>query len=380
MQNHELNKTRFMLAVVVALAAMLISLAVWGSFKRYALAGAEQTESVVRRHLLNDLKFAQRATLRKLHIGFDIASELTEDFNSVVEKPEIRGDAFSEFAAILSSNSASLPGRYRWMLLTVASQSRDMVVHGNELQEKLSSGENTEIEAEILRLLAYRGLSYLADMNIANEFRDASSREFKSYLDDKADAELARFICASARCFQPCFINNRQFHFMWFPVLKKGRVSEAENLMAAIKTGSGDLSQGLENIAALIVLVFDEDNYRRACEERFEKSLVDNFGRLGASISLSPPGESKRHSKWIQNSDFDNYPELAEVRKRRVRGVMRTANWLYTQAALPDLGNRSIVIARPVPSEMPSIKLLRKTVFSLLVAWFALIVYFVVIT
>ena len=69
-----------MFAASVTFAAALILLAVWTSFNRYAAAGAEQTESIVKRHLLNDLKFAQRATLRKLHVGFDIAAELTENF------------------------------------------------------------------------------------------------------------------------------------------------------------------------------------------------------------------------------------------------------------------------------------------------------------
>lgn len=377
MQKTEKNTSEFMLAAAVVLAAMLISLAVWASFNRYASAGSEQGESVVRRHLLNDLKFAQRATLRKLHIGFDIASDLTEDFKDIIGKVGCSEAMFSEFAAMLNSDSTSLPGRYRWSLMAVASQTGDGLVHGNELFERFSSGENTEIEAEILRLLTYRGLSYLADLNISHELREESSRKFKSYLDDKADAELARFICSSARCFQPCFINNRQFHFMWFPVMKDGKFSEAETLVATIKTDAspGGPSQDLEKIAALVVVVFDEDNYRRACKERFEKGLVDNFGRLGASIALSPSDENKGHAIWVQGDDFENDPELVEARKLLARGIVRTKKWLCTQTALPDLGNRSVVIARPVPAEISSIRLLRKTVFSLLVAWFALIVY-----
>jgi len=365
-----------MLAAAVILAAMLISLAVWASFNRYAAAGSEQTESVIRRHLLNDLKFAQRATLRKLHIGFDIASELTESFEKVIETAGIQEDTISGFAPILSSGSVALPGRYRWTLLAVASQPENIFIDGNELHEKISSGENNGIETEILRLLAYRGLSYLTDLNISHEFREESSRKFKSYLDDKADAELTRFICSAARCFQPCFINNRQFHFMWFPILKNSSSAESESLMSAIKTDAAGVAQGLSQIAALVVIVFDEDNYRRACEERFEKGLVDNFGRLGASIALSPPKEGKRRSGWIQSRAFDKYPELAEARKLYTGGIVRTEKWLCVQTALSDLNNRNIVIARPVPDEMPSIKLLRRTVFSLLIAWFALIVYF----
>lgn len=357
------------------LAAMLISLAVWASFNRYAAAGAEQTESIIRRHLLNDLKFAQRATLRKLHIGFDIASELAESLEKVIETAGSRKDMAADYAAILSSGSVALPGRYRWTILAVASQSEKAIIEGNELQEMLSSGENDRIEAEILRLLAYRGLSHLTDLNISHEFREESSRKFKSYLDDKADAELTRFVCSAARCFQPCFINNRQFHFMWFPILKKGRSAESESLMAAIESDT-TTSQSLGQVKALVVIVFDEDNYRQACEERFDNGLIDNFGRLGASIALSPAKESKRLSGWVQSHDFENYPELAEARRLHARGVVRTKKWLYAQAALPDLSNRNIVIARQVSAEMPSIQRLRKVVFSLLVAWFALIVYF----
>lgn len=376
MLNPEKNKTGFMLAAAVILAAMLISLSVWASFKRYAAASAEQTDSVIRRYLLNDLKFAQRAALRKLHVGFDIAAELTESFKGIIEKAGIQEDTIADFATVLSSGSVSLPGRYRWTLLTVASQPANMLIVGNELQEKFSSGENDGIETEILRLLAYRGLSYLADMNISYEFREESSRKFKSYLDDKADAEMTRFICSAVRCFQPCFIDNRQFHFMWFPILKNGRYAESENLMSAIKPDTAGNAQGLSQIAALVVIVFDEDNYRRACGERFAKGLVDNFGRLGASIALSPPREGKRRSGWIQSRDFDKYPELTEARRLNAGGIVRTGKWLYVQTELSDLSNRRIVIARPALDEMPSIKLLRKTVFSLLLAWFALIVYF----
>jgi len=370
-----------MLAASVVFAAALIMLAVWTSFNRYAAAGAEQTESIVKRHLLNDLKFAQRATLRKLHVGFDIAAELTENFEEAAEKAGSQEDMFSQFAAVLSSGSAALPGKYRWMLLAVdssmvASQTVDELVDGNELHEKGSSGENTQIEAEMLRLLAYRGLSYLVDMNIATEFRADCSRKFKLHLDDKAEAELTRFVCASARCLQPCFIDKRQFHFMWFPIMKNGKSAEAENLISAIKNDNHDSSRLARQIVALVIVVFDEDSYRLACKERFDKGLVDNFGRLGASIALSPAEEAGGRSGWVQHRDFAIYPELAEAKKLDAKGVVRTEEWFYTQTALPDLGNRHVVIARPVPAEIPSIKLLRKIVFSLLAAWFALIVYF----
>lgn len=366
---------RLVKAFMIALSGLVVVAAVWASFERYGNASFEQIEANVRDKLLTDLKFLQRATSKSPHLGHHLSVAIAGKVGASVAgiSPETR---LASAAEILAEHAGKYSDRFSWGVFDFIARRADgsRTFKGGDELELVFSSDPAEPELfEAIRYLAIKGVAILTDNSLDDDFKTAVDKKLWQVLDERNSGEQTKFLSSSIRSFQSCTIKGRQHYLMWLPVYADDWLENPEKLKTATLDESASRDKRPFNLAGVVAVVYDEENFRLAGQERFLKALNDNFRRSGCRLAFAPEHAGE---KWIADKAYLLDPALQKTLGQRMRGVTRAGNWLRTEIAVPALQNRLIVLARHLGAERPSVKLIRKAVFTLLTFWMAMIIYF----
>lgn len=364
---HTLFFNKFWVTMLAFLLAAVVAAAVWQSFVSYSVSSHEYYEAEVRRKLLADLKYIQRSTSRSLHLGNYLAGRAMSFTSADISAGGAGSNLFSD-KVLQPHGSARNPrgnfkDRFEWAFFPSNLRADGpMEFSGKELLSPSGTPSPNPATWEVVRLLATKGLAILLDFKLSEEFRHACDQELHGMLDNKTESEQSNFICTAVRNFQPCFINGIQYKLMWFPVFKD-RVRETPDWLKNSVEVSGESSLAcLAAFQGIVAVLYDEENFKLAAGSRFEHALVENFAQTGCRLDIAKTGPAL--------DEPGNFPV-------NTNEISRIGGWLQTRIVVPDLDNRLVFLARKIPAEVSSVKLMRSLIFLALLAWMSAIVYFI---
>lgn len=353
----KMNDTaRLKTALFIVLVAAIVASAVWQSFMRYAVSSSEYSETTVRRKLLADIRYLQRSTSPDLHLGTFVAEQLLKAIRDIPEKSPDPGKISGAIYRSANRHRQLLGDPYLWAFFQFSSHTDGTAIfQGEELRLASSSSEIGRDELEAVRLLAIKGISVLFDADTSDDFRAACDKSIRRLLDEKSYSAQTNFICSAARTFQPCFIAGRQYRLMWFPVFYDASRESPVWLEKAVENSLGEI--GFGSFAGVTAILYRQEDFAVASGKHFEHALVENFRQAGCRLA------------------YMNSAVSADVELQKI-GVFKENGWLKTMVKVPEMQNRQFLLARKIPPESRSVRLLRNLIFLALLAWFSAVVYF----